>query len=958
MTAYLVRRFFFVMALLAFPAAGYAQEAVLTGTVTDSTGGVLPGVTVTAIHEATGNRFEATTDERGIYRIPARVGAYQIRAELPGFATVARTGVQLLAGQTASVNMQMAVSTLQETVTVTGEAPLIETTTSSVGGNIDPRQVSELPIQGREWTTLALLAPGNRTTDIGGTPVQDRADVREYHVNVDGQQVTQTMGIGGQPLYSRDAIAEFQFISNRFDATQGRSSGVQVNVVTKSGTNALAGTFGSYFRDDAWNAADPVARRVLPYSDTQVSGALGGPILRDRLHFFGNYEYEREPKTSVWTTPYPAFNLSLEGKRSKRIGGGRVDYQVSPALRLMTKVHFSNDFDPFGSGGGTTHPSSSDSQDRDSAEYLVQLTHVMSNRALNELKGGFAGWQIDQRAAFTTWSNHWQKGLGITNGGPRLSFRGFTFGGNGNRPRVRDQNMYTLRDDFSYSYNARGRHDLRAGGEYLFMHEMTRNCRSCSGRIIANAGPVPANIEALFPDPFNADTWNLNGIPSAIMRRYEIGISETFVTAFDVPRLGAWVQDDWSISNRLTLNLGLRYDLIVNAWANDSELLPWMERGRPDDTDNVQPRLGFAYTLNDRTVVRGGAGLYYGDILTNLQMWAMGNETIASIEIENDGRRDFATNPFNGPPPTPDQAFARFCDVNNRPGCLVRAIQEIAPPVEYAHVTRSAQTSIGIARQVGDDMAIEVDYVYNGSRDEKVIQDNINLTYDPATGNNFPYSDESTRAYPLFGLVSMTPYSGWSNYHGVQSSFTKRFSSNWQASATYTLSGLWNANPLPMSGLRQVTFPVAKDLGNDYTLAETDQRHRVVLNGIWQVGYGFQMSGIYFYGAGEREGTSCGCDARDLGEGPDRLRLNGTVIPRNNFVKDPIHRVDVRFQQRVPLGGRVRVDGMVEVFNLFNRANYGSFTTNESSANYGRPSQNTNLAYTPRSMQLGFRLTF
>jgi hypothetical protein len=288
----------------------------------------------------------------------------------------------------------------------------------------------------------------------------------------------------------------------------------------------------------------------------------------------------------------------------------------------------------------------------------------------------------------------------------------------------------------------------------------------------------------------------------------------------------------------------------------------------------------------------------------------------------------------------------------------VRAIQEIAPPVEYAHVTRSAQTSIGIARQVGDDMAIEVDYVYNGSRDEKVIQDNINLTYDPATGNNFPYSDESTRAYPLFGLVSMTPYSGWSNYHGVQSSFTKRFSSNWQASATYTVSGLRNADPLPMSGLRQVTFPVAKDLGNDYTLAETDQRHRVVLNGIWQVGYGFQMSGIYFYGAGEREGTSCGCDARDLGEGPDRLRLNGTVIPRNNFVKDPIHRVDVRFQQRVPLGGRVRVDGMVEVFNLFNRANYGSFTTNESSANYGRPSQNTNLAYTPRSMQFGFRLTF
>src|SRR5262245_47575609 len=140
MTACLVRRLLFVCALIAFPALGYAQEAVLTGTVTDSTGAVLPGVTVGAVNEAKGNRFESVTDERGIYRMPARVGAFRISAELQGFTTVTRTGVQLLVGQTASVNLQMAPSTVQETVTVTAEAALLNVTTSSLGGNVDPQQ--------------------------------------------------------------------------------------------------------------------------------------------------------------------------------------------------------------------------------------------------------------------------------------------------------------------------------------------------------------------------------------------------------------------------------------------------------------------------------------------------------------------------------------------------------------------------------------------------------------------------------------------------------------------------------------------------------------------------------------------------------------------------------------------------------------------------------------------------
>ncbi|MBM3818275.1 MAG: carboxypeptidase regulatory-like domain-containing protein [Acidimicrobiia bacterium] len=293
---------FVVVLIVASPLAGYAQEAVLTGTVTDSTGGVLPGVTVTAVHDATGNRFEAVTDEAGIYRIGVRTGAYTLSATLQGFATVTRTGVQLLVGQTGAVNMQMSPSTVQETVTVTADTPLLNVSTSQLGGNVDPQQVQELPVDGRNWMALALLAPGSRTSSTNAaSPLPDRngGEVREYQTNLDGMQVTNSLGGGGQPPFSQEMIQEFQFISNRFDATQGRSQGVQVNVVTKSGTNNLAGSFRANFRDDRFNAQNPALRRKVPISNQQFAGSIGGPLVRDRLHYFGFLEYEREPRTSI-----------------------------------------------------------------------------------------------------------------------------------------------------------------------------------------------------------------------------------------------------------------------------------------------------------------------------------------------------------------------------------------------------------------------------------------------------------------------------------------------------------------------------------------------------------------------------------------------------------------------------------------------------------------------------------
>jgi len=985
MRARLVGRVLLFLTCLALPALGHAQEAVIVGTVTDTTGGVLPGVTVTAVHEATGNTFFAVTDEIGAFRIPARVGAFRIIAELSGFATITRTGLELRVGQTAAITLQLAPSGVAETVTVTAEAPLLNVTTSTLASTIDPRQVQELPVEGRNWLALALLAPGSRTQSSDANavlPDRNGGEQREYQTNIDGQQASSSLGGGRQPLYSQDMIAEFEFVSNRFDATQGRSSGVQVNVVTKSGTNQFAGSVRGNFRDSRFNAEDPIQQRVLAYENQQIASTLGGPILRDKLHFFGFHEYEREPRTSVWNTPFPAFNVERNGIATVKHGGTRLDYQISPAMRLVARGGLTKTWEPFGAGN-TNHPAGTNSQRETSTLLQVQLTQVLSNRALNEVRVGHQSY-VYYHENLTKWSKHWYADGGpygpVTTGSPVIRLTGFTIPGNQGFPRHRGQDRYWLRDDFTLSYNARGRHDLRLGGEFLYHNEMSANCTRCRGEIDARGGPIsalPLPIEQIFPDPWNADTWNLAAL-SPVTRRFVLGIHKGRRQPEKQPNYAAWVQDDWRLTDRLTLNLGLRYDLQRDIFAQQGEFPPFMVEGRPQDADNIQPRVGFAYTLNDRTVLRGGAGKYYADVLTPVLLYALEHQSVVTVEVANDGRRDFAANPFNGPKPTWEEANARFCHTpaqaanfaawraNNyrgSPNCLLQAHQELAPPGEYQAVPHTWQTSLGLQRQVGTGMVVEADYVYRRGRNEKFVQPNFNLTFNPETGGNYAYSDVSRRPHPEWGLLGVTPFTGRSGYHGLQTAFTKRMSNGWQASATYTLSGFWTAFGQPLMGVAgaepiEVPFRLAPDMGNDWSFDVTDHRHRAVFNGIWQVGRGFQVSGLHFMVLGQRAATGYGSDLRDQGAGfgtgeeITRLRPDGTIVPRNDFTQPARNRTDVRIQQRVPLSGRVSLDLMAEAFNLFNRPNW-TIAADESRRDYR---QRVDGEY--RTMQFGFRLVF
>src|SRR5438093_2929376 len=965
-------------AILMLPVCGHAQDSTVGGTVMDPSGAVIPGVTMTATHTESGNKFVAVTDERGGYRLLVRVGNYRITAELPGFGTVNRN-IELLVGQTVVVNIEMMPSTIAETVNVTGEVPLVDTETSKVSSNIDPKQMQELPLNGRNWMDLSLLAPGARRNEAVGL-VQNR---QGYALTkVDGQDVTinyHSSTDSEQPGYSRDAIAEFEVIANRFDASQGRSAGMLVNAVTKSGTNMFAGTFAGYFRNDTFNAADFVAKRVLPYSNQQLSGTLGGPIVKDRVHFFGSYEYEHEPKTYTYNSPYPAFNVDVHFPTRIHKFLGRLDYQFSPATRLSVRASRFNNLFYAGGNAATDHPSAGGTRKRVAPQYFATLTHVLSNRTVNQIRGGLTDYERQDQPGV-----RWKGGdfpyHPVLRGGPVIVvLRGYTIGSS---PINILQDTRSIRDDLTTSL---GKHDLKLGGEYMRYHNEFRWCLRCNGEIWANTAAPPANLESLFPVWNDASTWNL--APLASIPRFVFHCTSDTEHLYNVVRhfFAAWLQHDGKVSNKLPLHLGVRYDFDTNAHSEKLRFLPWLSGNQPHEKYNLAPRLGMNFRLNDQTVLRGGYGLFFAMSPNDGVQQTIGYTHRFEGQYFNDGRPDFTAfrdrywGRFSGPKPSFPDSLQRACDINFVARCSYRSLtQEINYPgrkTSYSH-----QVSAGIQRQFGNDISLEVNYVYTGGRREESPQ-NVNLTYNPATGANYPFSDVSRRAFPQWGNVNFELLEGWSNYHAMDFTLTKRFSRRWQAMTTYTIARFVDADPpgyqwsVGSDGIvarKPIGFRLARDMGGEYTFAGSasgggfqqggDQRQRDVLHGIWDIGRGVQLSGLYFYGSGERYRVTYGSDLRDeAGGNPvvlQRYRRDGSIIPRNGLVGLPLHRVDMRLQKRIAISDRVQLFGMFEVFNLFNHANYGAYTTNENNPSYGLPAFSDNNAYQPRMLQLGFRTTF
>ena len=593
---------------------------------------------------------------------------------------------------------------------------------------------------------------------------------------------------------------------------------------------------------------------------------------------------------------------------------------------------------------------------------------------MNEIKVGYAESTIDP---FFDHKNPFNPHFDF--GGPRIRLDGIDVGVGEIFPNRQEQKVWSFRDDVTVSFNKGGRHTVKMGGEYLHGSWLDWRCVRCGGQLRADNAPISEELaRQVFPDILDIGSWQLN-LLAPITRQWVQAFSAGFDredAAFTTRNTFAgWIQDDWTIKPRLTLNLGVRYDLESNAFTDEVVFEPFNNADEPGtDTNNVGPRAGFSFSASDRTVLRGGYGLYFATVATGIRGLFFASNVI-DLTTKNDGRADFPLNPYNGPAPSFESLVAKQCTGAGGlvPGCVRRGIRTAGAnygpefKMPYAH-----QGSFGIQQQVADSMSVNVDYIYTGHRDRQSDQPR-NISYDPATGVNFPFDDISKRPFPEWGYISQTTNGTRSNYHALQTAFTKRFSNRWQASGTYTMSVARDARPFPLqwvgrpngingTGFETLPFPVARDFGGEYTLSGRDQRHRATVNGVWEVGYDFQFSGLYFFGSGQRWYTNWGVDLRDLGDRrPNELRLrpDGTIVDRADFVGDQVHRVDIRLSRRFPLGGRAGIDGILEVFNIFDHANFGNYEVRKVRSNFGDPLQPRNqISFGPRQVQLGFRLRF
>ena len=965
-------------AILLRAISGSAQDASLVGTISDETKAVLPGVTVTAINLETGVESVAVSDERGDYRLPKLApGKYKVKADLAGFGSIVVPSVELLVGQNAAVPFTLRVASVGEEVTVTGGAPLIDLTTSVVGGNVDRQQMDQLPIQGRNWMELSMMVKGITANSVTVQPGVSNDDF--FQLNLDGQQISQKLASSsfGQPAFSRDAIAEFQIATNSFDITQGRSAGIQVQAISKSGTNTPSGSLYGFFRNDAFNAADPVSHTVLPFSDQQAGGTMGGPIILNKLHYFASYEYERNPST-IFSTPvgFGGQTFTLPTNTTQRSILAKLDDVVTPKNQLSLRGSRWDSNNPF-SLGGNGYPSTASALYRYATNILGTWSHVINKDVVQQLRLGYDDFYFGQTA------------LGSVAGASEFDFPGLTIGAPYNLPSIEWQREVEARYELNVN---KGSHAMKIGGEFMHVAHTGYWGILESGRFTMSS--IPSNLSTLIPQSaaFSPTTWNLSALNS-----YVNFYSQNFNQSgwkIDVPRpeVAVWFGDTWKL-RKLSLNYGLRWDDDLgvfsppNVPATTILINNGLQSGDFGYKDNIHdhrdfaPRGGFAYEVTPTLVIRGGSGLYYSTPYSNLSYsQQVFSETITgSFTPPASGKCAdgslFITNPTCGV-----TAAAVFGGTVALPAQSPRII---SPDFKNPYTW---QSSVGVQKQLNDVTSVDVDLThYTEYRAPRSY--NPNLFYDPATGYNI---NPSTRVpNTAYGQIIYYTSNGTADQTEISSSVTRRFKHSFQTGLTYTLmlsmhddGGLGISSP---GANNQFNY-----LAGEYATSTDFQRNTLRAWLIYQLPLGFNVSVSEFYGSGTRYAATIGTTpygkpgsnrlnllptgaaaptivipaaVADRWDGPTTI-TSGTVIPRNALEGTPLYKTDLRVTKEIRIYKTLKGSLIGEVYNVFNHANYASFNTTLNPTNaavtavFGQPVQNTANAYIPREGQLAFRLSF
>jgi outer membrane receptor protein involved in Fe transport len=987
----------------------------LAGTVTDKSGAVVANAAVKLTSAGTGLSREVKTGDSGVYRfdfIPA--GIYKVVATVPGFATATFENVGVSVSQTTTIDVSLSPATQATTVVVESTGtPLVDTERSDVSLPVNTRMVEDLPLNGRDFVNLAVLAPGAKPVD-SYDPTKNRVSVfavngssgRNVNITVNGiDDKDNTVG-GPVMQLPLEAVQEFLISTQRFSAANGRSEGAAVNVITKSGTNQYHGSLYFFDREQAFNTLNYFEQtsnggdgQKSPFSRQQFGGSIGGPVRKDKDFLFFTLEREREA-TSIVTDPNAFTELSLVtslGAQAARTiptpyfdwrYNGRWDHRINDKNNLFFSYSNQNN-------SGQNDQSSS-TNDLTAGNFTTNQL-ILANATLNSVitptvvNSATVGYQY--------WNNLIDSPTKVPNVtfAPQNPATSVSFGTNVNVPQQSYQVKWQFKDDISIT---RGKHTFRTGFDYLWEPKL-------GGFFEFNPTPqvlfidLPSKIlsdKTLYPQGF--------ATPGAVGEIVETAGNPYFFLSSKM--FGLYFQDDWKATKRLTINLGLRWDkdfnLIGGAQQSQSRTYqflaaiksPYVGSQPKDDNKDFSPRIGLAFdvTGSGRHVVRAGFGIYYGQTFENIPLFMLQqvNKTLFAtvLDITSSGPADknadlvpgqgkllsqwrYGVDPIPTVPPPPTNLAA---------GSVGRLMDP------FYHNPYTEQFNGGYSFQIDNSNVVEVDYVHSlGLRESKTLDINPKLT---ALGGARPLSAAFNAAgLPSLGRIDVETSVGRSRYDGLNLSYRRRLSKRFSVNSSYVLSRSLAYNGSAAAFRNRPFDELNYFASTDFGPTPSDSTHRGVISGIFDLPFGIRFSTTMQAESGRPYNPNQGIDVLGFGESattrhaivPKDQPTNysvfasasattlqaclaaGTCVPTgfDSARGAPFFQWDARVGKQITFRERANLELFFQAFDLTNHANFGgSYNNNIRSSSFGQPNGFVTPAGTvvPRSFSGEFGAQF
>jgi hypothetical protein len=915
-------------------AQSQALNGQIEGVVTDAQGAAVPNASITVRNIEKGSEVKINSDENGVYRAPLLpLGTFRITVEAPSFNRLVREGVTLSAGQTATVDMSLTAGDVSATVTITSDAPIADPGKIDLGRVMNTREIQDLPLVSRNPYNFSLLQAnvvGRPNTEFGVPRVSANGYARRTNFQLDGNANTQANSAGLRLVpISETFISEVQLVTNGFSAEFGNTPGLIMNNITPSGTNGFHGSASYRFRR-TWmssNPFNPIAGAPKPPTTVDnYTVAIGGPIIKDRWHFYGGYEFVTRDFSGR-----PAQQVTIsETNRQALIAAGvssdvivptipasqkvnffifRTDVQLTDAHRLTGRfIRFTN-FSPNNVGGGLNTLERTVDLDDKSNSLAIQLASILTPNVFNE----FRYQRAHRNSEFlpTAFTPSGVPSVLITNVA--------AFGPATNTGTISPiQTMNQVQNNLTWN---NGDHAMKFGGGFNKIYDYRRNDISA----VYTFPSIAAYVAARSPGATDAQRRGYTSFTQTLGDA-EIEYNSTFYNFF--------AQDDWKVTPRLKVNYGLRYDL-YDIPEGDANAPLEAARNFKVDKNNFAPRLGVVYGLRegDRpTVIRASAGIYYDTVyLAMYESAIQGNGTGRYLSVSRN-------------PGTPAQTATSPLFPNVIPaGTSLSALgitqnAEIVSPDFENMYAMHFQTQIEQA--LTNDFSFTVGYIHSQGRQLPVYRQ-INRIASGATladGRPIFGTGAASLINPNFNNITIVESAGNSHYNALTVQLNKRFSQGYQFSLNYTLSKARdNAPERNLQGVTAATLSDPLNRNFDWGYGIADQRHtfsgsvtarpsfdvenralRYILNNNQ---FGFFILG----GSGETFPILTNVD----------LNRDGSVndipvgIERNAGRAPGFFNVDARYSRVIPITERFRIELIAEATNIFNinsTVSYGNTT--------------------------------